>query len=87
MVIVRALVITSFLKQVQNVTRQLQLRQLPWDIWKLFLFCKAWLMSFDVSHDMSYVISRDMSCDMSRDMLRDMSHYMPRNMSPYMSPK
>ena len=38
MVIGTALVITSFLKQVQNVTWQLQLRQLLWEIWKLLSF-------------------------------------------------
>jgi hypothetical protein len=38
MVSVTDLVITSLLKQVQNVTWQLQLMQLPQEIWKLLVF-------------------------------------------------
>jgi hypothetical protein len=40
MVIVTALVITSLLKQVQNVTWQFQLMQLLQEIWKLLVFVR-----------------------------------------------
>ena len=40
MVIKTALDITSFLKQVQNVTWQLQLMQLQHEIWKLLVYIR-----------------------------------------------
>jgi hypothetical protein len=40
MVIKTALDITSFLKQVQNVTWQLQLMQLQHEIWKLLVYVR-----------------------------------------------
>jgi hypothetical protein len=46
MVIVTDLFITSLLKQVQSVTWQLQLMQLPQEIWKLLFL--VWLGEFHV---------------------------------------
>jgi hypothetical protein len=69
MVIMTALVTTIFSKQVQNVTQQLQLRELRQEVWKLLVF-----VPLDEYHLMCYMIHH-----VIRHMIHHMIHHVIRH--------